>query len=84
MFSLNAPARQLQVSVLVVFEEECGPLRIFDPLPPQPDLEPKERLRNTIKSLNRKQKTRLIRFMGDGTGEAILWELLVGKRHVSS
>ena len=80
-FRSNSPNQE---SVLVAFQEEGWPPRIYDPLPPQPDLEPKERLRNTIKSLNRKQKTRLIRFMGDGTGEAILWDLLAGTRHVSS
>ena len=46
-----------------------------DPLPMHPDMLPKRRLHDTIKSLNRNQKTAQIRFMGDGTGEGIRWEL---------
>ena len=72
-FKLNSPNQE---AVLMAFEEEGWPPRIDDPLIPHPDTEPKERLRNTIKSLNRKQVHRLIRFMGDGTGEAIRWELI--------
>ena len=72
-FKLNSPNQE---AVLMAFEEEGWPPRIDDPLVPHPDTEPKERLRNTIKSLNRKQVHRLIRFMGDGTGEAIRWELI--------
>lgn len=50
--------------------------RIDDPLPPVFDIEPKRRLHDTIKSLNRHQKNRLIRFKGDGTGQGIRWELV--------
>jgi hypothetical protein len=32
-------------------------------------------LHDTIKALNRKQKVCLVRFMGDGSGEGIRWEL---------
>lgn len=71
-FKLNSPNQE---AVLTAFEEEGWPPRIDDPLVPRPESEPRERLRNTIKSLNRKQIHRLIRFMGDGTGEAIRWEL---------
>ena len=31
---------------------------------------------NTIKWLNRHQEHRLIRFLGDGTGEGVCWELI--------
>ena len=60
----------------MAFEEESWPPRIDDPLPPHPDLMPKRRLHDTIKSLNRNQKNHVIRFMGDGTGEGIRWGLV--------
>jgi hypothetical protein len=63
-----------QETILMAFEEEGWPPRIDDPLSPVQDVSPKERLRNTIKSLNRCQASKLIQFMGDGTGEAIRWE----------
>jgi hypothetical protein len=71
-YKLKSPNQE---SILAAFEEEDWPPRVDDPLVPHPESEPKERLRNTIKSLNRKQVHRLIRFMGDGTGEAVRWEL---------
>ncbi len=76
-YKLNSPNQE---SILTAFEEEGWPPRIHDPLIPQPEAAPKERLRNTIKSLNRKQVHRLIRFMGDGTGEAVRWELMNDSR----
>jgi hypothetical protein len=66
----------MQEAILMAFEEEHWPPRIDDPLPAHPDLLPKRRLHDTIKGLNRKQKNCLIRFMGDGTGEGIRWELI--------
>jgi len=66
----------MQEVILMAFEEEHWPPRIDDPLPVHPDLIPKRRLHDTIKSLNRNQKTCLIRFRGDGTGEGIRWELI--------
>ncbi len=65
-----------QERILAVFEEEGWPVRIDDPLTPQNDQDPKRRLHDTINSLNRNQKRRLIRFMGDGTGEGVRWCLL--------
>jgi hypothetical protein len=65
-----------QETLLMAFEEEGWPARIDDPLPPCPDISPKMRLHNTIKSLNRNQKHALIRFTGDGTGEGVLWDLM--------
>jgi hypothetical protein len=62
-----------QEHILMAFEEEHWPPRINDPLPPNPMTEPKQRLRETIRSLNRNQKEHLIRFMGDGTGEGVIW-----------
>jgi len=70
-FRLPSPNQE---TVLQVFEEEGWPARIDDPLPPISDVEPKRRLHDTIKSLNRHQKAKRIRFMGDGRGEGVLWE----------
>lgn len=71
-FKLPSPNQE---TILMAFEEDKWPPRIDDPLPLEPGLEPKRRLHDTIKSLNRHQKSRLIRFMGDGTGEGIRWAL---------
>jgi hypothetical protein len=65
----------MQEAILMAFEEEHWPPRIDDPLPGDPALLPKRRLHDTIKSLNRNQKNCLIRFIGDGTGEGVRWEL---------
>ena len=65
-----------QETLLMAFQEEGWPPRIDDPLPPRPNQDPKMRLHNAIKGLNRHQKHRLVRFMGDGTGEGVLWELM--------
>lgn len=70
-FRLPSPNQE---TVLQAFQEEGWPTRVDDPLPPVSDLEPKRRLHDTIKSLNRHQKAKNIRFMGDGRGEGVLWE----------
>lgn len=72
-FKVPAPNQEM---VLAAFEEEHWPPRIDDPLPPQSDQEPKRRLHDTIISLNRSHKHRLIRFMGDGSGEGVRWTLV--------
>ncbi len=64
-----------QETVLAALEEEGWPLRIDDPLPQTPDIDPKVRLHDTIKALNRHQRRRLIRFRGDGSGSGIRWLL---------
>lgn len=71
IFKLPSPNQE---AILMAFEEEGWPPRIDDPLPRHPDLDPKRRLHDAIKGLNRNQKASLIRFMGDGTGEGIRWE----------
>jgi hypothetical protein len=70
-FKLPAPNQEL---ILASFQEEGWPPRIDDPLPPQPDQDAKRRLHDTIITLNRHQKNRLIRFSGDGSGEGVRWE----------
>jgi len=69
------PSRN-QETILTAFEEEDWPPRIDDPLSLEPDLDPKRRLHDTIKSLNRHQKNKVLRFMGDGTGEGIRWKII--------
>lgn len=63
-----------QEAVLNAFQEEGWPERIEDPIPPHAGQEPKRRLADTIKCLNRKQASQLIHFRGDGTGEGVIWE----------
>ena len=41
---------------------------------PASDLDPRQRLRNTIVTLNRHQLTPLLHFRCDGTGRGVLWE----------
>lgn len=75
VFKLPSP---MQEAILMAFEEESWPPRIDDPLPTHPELLPKRRLHDTIKSLNRNQKNCLVKFLGDGTGEGVRWEPIVG------
>jgi hypothetical protein len=70
----KAPAAN-QEMILAAFEEEHWPPHIDDPLSPRADLDPKRRLHATINSLNRNQRRPLIRFLGDGRGEGVRWEL---------
>jgi hypothetical protein len=71
----KAPAPN-QEAILCAFQEEGWPPRIDDPIPPQLNQDPKTRLHDTINSLNRNQKHPLIRFLGDGSGQGIRWELV--------
>lgn len=70
-FKVPAPNQEM---ILAAFEEEGWPPRIDDPLPPQPDQDPKRRLHDTINSLNRNHRVELLRFIGDGSGTGIRWE----------
>jgi hypothetical protein len=63
-----------QETILAAFQEEGWPRRIDDPLSPAPEIDPKRRLHDTIKCLNRNQKNLLLHFRGDGTGEGVYWE----------
>ena len=62
-----------QEAILNSFEEAGWPCRVDDPLPPKDEIAPKTRLHDTIRWLNRNQKDRLLRFLGDGTGEGVRW-----------
>jgi hypothetical protein len=72
-FRLEAKNQEL---ILAAFEEERWPVHLDDPLPPRPDVDPKRRLHDTIKRLNRYQKPRCVHFEGDGTGRGIRWHRL--------
>jgi hypothetical protein len=78
-FRVPAPNQE---AVLAAFQEEGWPNCIDDPLPPKGDVSPKRRLHDTIKALNRKHRQRppLVHFLGNGTGENIVWELRVVPR----
>jgi hypothetical protein len=69
-FRCPAPDQEL---VLSSFQELGWPTRLDDPLPCERGINRKKRIHDTIMRLNRHQKSRLIRFSGDGTGEAIFW-----------
>ena len=75
--SSDSSARADQVLILAAFEEEGWPDRIDDPLPPLRDINPKCRLHDTIKWLNRNQEIRLLQFSGDGKGQGVRWKILV-------
>jgi hypothetical protein len=78
-FRVPAPNQE---AILAAFQEEGWPNCIDDPLPPKGDLSPQRRLHDTIKALNRKhhQKPPLIRFLGNGTGKNVVWELKLAPR----
>lgn len=71
-FRCPAPNQEL---VIAAFQESGWETRIDDPLPILEDQDPRRRLNETIKSLNRSQINKLICFRGDGTGTGVLWEL---------
>ena len=68
-YRVPSPNQEL---ILSVFQEEDWPEFIDDPLPPQNNLEPHRRLQATVKSLNRHQSDRLIRFRGNAS--KIFWQ----------
>lgn len=73
-----------QEAILATFQEDGWPYKVYDPLSPIEDCDPKRRLNDTIKGLNHHQENSLIRFRGDGTGEAVIWELASGSKSKSS
>jgi hypothetical protein len=59
--------------ILESFEEQGWPESIDDPLPVERDIDPKRRLHDAIKRLNRNQRCRAISFHGNGNGQGIAW-----------
>jgi hypothetical protein len=71
-FQVPAPDQEV---ILAVFQEEGWPVRIDNPLPSHPEVDLKPRLARAIDALNRNQRNPLVRFLGEGSGEAVRWEL---------
>ena len=69
----SGPSRN-QICVLNAFQEENWPDRVFDPMKPKEGVDSRRRLNDTVKGLNNKQKSKLIRFRCDGSGEGVTWE----------
>ena len=65
-----------QEHVLSAFEEDGWPKVLDDPLAPLPGTDPKRRLQDTIKALNKKQSDARLRFRGNGRGNGIVWEVV--------
>ncbi len=63
-----------QAAILDAFQEDGWPEFIDDPISPERGIDPKDRLKVTIKSLNRNQVHHLIRFHGNGNGLQVYWE----------
>lgn len=70
-----APATNQEL-VLIAYQEQNWARCISDPIPPKTGLSPKRRLHDTIARLNKGQIQPLLRFHGDGSGQAIYWEIL--------
>jgi hypothetical protein len=69
-FRVPAPNQE---TILAALEEEGWPQRIDDPLPQSAEVNPRSRLHETIRALNRHQANPLLYFRGDGTGKGVLW-----------
>jgi hypothetical protein len=65
-----------QERILAEFQSQGWPEHLEDPLPGSDERDPKQRLRDAIKLLNRHHQCRLIRFHGDGTGQGVYWRAL--------
>ena len=74
-FRRPAPNQEL---ILAAFEEQDWPERIDDPLPGSRDVDPRQRLHETIKSLNQCVASAALQFGGDGTGLGVRWRLRTG------
>jgi hypothetical protein len=72
--SYSQPAGN-QETVLLAAEELGWASWFDDPLPRGRGGNPKVRLHDTIKNLKRHQSPYLVRFLGDGTGTRVGWEL---------
>lgn len=65
-----------QEAILAALEEQGWTRNLDDPLPPQDGQVAKQRFHDAIKRLNKGQKPWLIRFMGNGLGTGLRWELV--------
>jgi hypothetical protein len=62
-----------QETVLAAFEEEGWPPRIDDPLPRVAEIDPRDRLHDAVRRLNRGHLVRRLAFRRDGTGQGVTW-----------
>jgi hypothetical protein len=69
-FRRSAPNQEYLLSA---FQELGWPRRLDDPLPPNGDVDPEERVRETVRSLNRGQRPLAIRFESETSGRGIRW-----------
>ena len=67
------PAKNQEL-ILAAFQEENWAAHIDDPLPGGDNQDAQDRLHDAVRRLNQ-QKEPLIRFMSDGLGKGITWEL---------
>src|SRR5689334_21261561 len=67
------PAKN-QIAILAAFQEDGWPARVDSPLSGSTEVQAKDRLHEAVKKLNR-QTNVLIRFLSDGIGEGVIWEL---------
>jgi hypothetical protein len=70
-FQQPAPS---QKAALWAFEEEGWKRTMDDPLPPEPGLDRKRRLHDTVNNLNRNQRVPLLKFSCCRCGEGLRWE----------
>ncbi len=63
-----------QTRLLADFEELGWPPRIDDPISPSGGVDPRQRLRDTVRGLNTSKENDVIRFELDGTGEGVIWK----------
>ena len=75
-FRRASPNQEL---LLEAFEEQrVSRKRIDDPLRRARGIKPKQRLRDTIRWLNRDHEVNLLLFCSDGTGEGARWRAVAG------
>lgn len=68
-------AARNQQLILESLEQAGWPAHLDDPLPHSEDVNPRDRLANTIRRLNRNQVCPVVRFRMDGTGYGLCWTL---------
>lgn len=65
-----------QEAVLLAFQQAGWPALLDDPLEVEAGVDVKARLRQTVKSLNKRLRPGTIRFHADGTGRAVRWAVV--------
>ena len=63
-----------QERLLAAFQEENWPNCVYDPLPPVGDVDPKQRLLDTVRRLNGHQLSSRIHFLTTHHGEQVAWQ----------